>query len=89
MATAYICPSIITEIDRFPGGRLKLLQLLPQFIPAIDSNDPMKLATVTALLSAMAFQIPFVNCAQAGLYNENLTEVSWLQKCSLLTLIDV
>ena len=79
---AYVCPSVLTEPDKFPGGRLKILQLLPELLPTIDANDPSKLATATALLSAMFFQIPFVNCAQAGLHNKNLTEVSSLKICS-------
>ncbi len=75
MVMAYVCPSVMTEIDKFPGGRLKLLQLLPQLSPCLDTNDPRKLATATALLSSMFFQIPFINCAQAAIYHKDLTEV--------------
>ena len=76
VCVAYACPSIITEVEKFPGGRLKLLQLIPQLLPALDANDNLKLASATMLLSSIFLQTPLANCAQAGIHHPNLTEVS-------------
>ncbi|KAJ8044540.1 Proteasome activator complex subunit 4 [Holothuria leucospilota] len=58
----------------FPDGPSHLMPLLQAVLPGIDANDNRKCMVSLQIISTMAMLSPFVDCSQAHLVRDDLTE---------------